>query len=296
MPRTEHDEAKLSDPGLPLLELPHAACAEGTAEALTALMTRVAAMPLKLSVTWKSTAGGIVSNGPGDPAITRAGTRIAQWTDQHAIQADRHAYHNRQHVCEVMLVAAFLGRLHRLAASELQLLLLAVLIHDLDHPGQPERHFASERRSILRARPFLQGAMIQPVAQAQLAALVLATEPTEGVRYARACLEEPAGAGLLPPPTAAPELQLLRADNNLARLAGLLCEADILPSVGLTPAYALALHARLAAEWGRALALSDKLNFVERTLAMGTVGDFFKPNVHRLRQALLADLNKHAVA
>lgn len=270
--------------------------AEEAAHVLTELMSAMARVPLKLSATWHTTAAHLQAQ--ACPAVARAGTRIAQWIDQQARQIDRHAYHNRQHVCEVMLAAAFLGRLHRLAAPQLQLLLLAALVHDLDHPGRPGPHFAAERHAVLRAQPFLQGAGVPPEAQQQLAALVLATEPNEGVPWALAAGAATPQASSTPSaaPPAAPELQLLRQDAALARLACLLCEADILPSVGLTPAYALALHARLAAEWGRVLAPSDKLHFVERTLAQGTVGAFFLPNVQRLRQALLTDLAHHAVA
>lgn len=267
--------------------------AQEAALVLTGLMAAMASVPLKLTATWHTTAAHLQPD--GCPAIARAGTRIAQWLDQRARQIDRHAYHNRQHVCEVMLAAAFLGRLHRLAAPQLQLLLLAALVHDLDHPGRPGPHFAAERRAVLRAQPFLQGAGVPPEVQQQLAALVLATEPNEGVPCALAA----AGAGHSasgPLPPAAPELQLLHEDGALARLACLLCEADILPSVGLTPAYALALQGRLAREWARPMTTMDKLRFVERTLALGTVGAFFLPNVLQLRQTLSAELDPHALA
>lgn len=273
---------------------PHTpASAEQAAEALTRLMAVVATMPLKVSATWQRTTAALHAGGAACPAITRAGTRIAQWIDHHALQADRHGYHNRQHVCEVMLAAAFLGHLHGLPAPQLQLLLLAALVHDLDHPGQPQRHFVAERRALVQCQPFLAGAQVPAADQQRLAALVLATEPHEGVPHALACQ---AGAAPLRTPAEAPELQHLQHDAPLARLACLLCEADILPSVGLTPAYALSLHARLAAEWGRPLGPSDKLQFVERTLALGTVGRFFTPNVQRLRQVLRGPMNHHALA
>lgn len=274
---------------------PFTGSAEEAAEVLTELMAAMARVPLKLSATWHTTAGGLAAEDGACPAVARAGSRIAQWIDQQARQIDRHAYHNRQHVCEVMLAAAFLGRLHRLPAPQLQLLLLAALVHDLDHPGRPGLPFAAERRAVHRALPFLQGAGVPAEDQRRLAALVLATEPNQGVRCALAAGAAGPGLPSAPPPTE-PELQALQEDAALARLACLLCEADILPSVGLTPAYALALHARLAAEWGRPLAPADKLRFVERTLALGTVGPFFLPNVQRLRQALLAGLDHHALA
>lgn len=275
---------------------PTPAGAGQAAEALTRLMAVVAAMPLKVSATWQRTTAPLAASGAACPAITRAGSRIAQWIDHHAPKADRHGYHNRQHVCEVMLAAAFLGRLHGLPVPQLQLLLLAALVHDLDHPGQPQRHFVAERRALVQCQPFLAGAQVPAADQQRLAALVLATEPHEGVPHALACQAAAGNRPVPPAPAPAPELQQLQQDPSLARLACLLCEADILPSVGLTPAYALSLHARLAAEWGRPLAPSDKLQFVERTMAQGTVGSFFTPNVQRLQQLLRAPLDHHALA
>lgn len=288
--RTAH-----SNDGAPL-NTSHDVVAQQAADDLTRQMTAVAEMPLKVTATWRNTTSELNDAATAWSGIARAGHRIAQWMDEHAVQADRPAYHNRQHVCEVMLVAAFLGRLHGLSASDRQLLLLAALVHDLDHPGRPQRDFVAERHAVLRSQPFLAGGRVPPAGQQRLVALVLATEPYEGVPYALACQAKPLDPSLPPAPVAAPELQLLQADPALARLACLLCEADILPSVGLTPDYALALHARLAAEWGRSLAPADKLRFVEHTLTLGTVGGFFAPNVHRLRHALIAGVDHHAMA
>lgn len=296
MRRLQADEpAAYRDEWAPLNAL-HDVSAEQAANDLTQLMATVAEMPLKVTATWRHTTAELDDDHAACPAIARAGHRLAQWIDRHALQADRPAYHNRQHVCEVMLVAAFLGRLHGLTAPERQLLLLAALVHDLDHPGQPQPRFVAERHAVLRSQPFLAGAQVPLAGQQRLAALVMATEPMEGVPHALACQAKRRQESRPPAPVAAPELQLLQVDPSLARLACLLCEADILPSVGLTSDYAIALHARLAAEWGRTLPIADKLQFVEGTLALGTVGSFFLPNVHRLRQVLLAGLDHHAMA
>jgi hypothetical protein len=97
------------------------------------------------------------------------------------------------------------------------------------------------------------------------------------------------------PPPQAPELQRLAHDPLLALLARLLCEADVLPSIGLTSDHGLRLQALLAEEWGRTLGKADKLRFIEESLSLGVVGAFFQPNVQRLRQ-LLASVDDHVVA
>ena len=66
----------------------------------------------------------------------------------------------------------------------------------------------------------------------------------------------------------------------------LLCEADVLPSLGLTLSHALRLQDRLAREWGRQLPADDKLRFIDDVVATGVIGDFFLPNVLANRRAL----------
>jgi hypothetical protein len=263
---------------------------ETVADALVDQFGSIASMPAKVSWVQQETARQL--NADGDPALAAAGRAIAHAIDADADVNDRQPYHGRQHFCEVMLVAATLCQLHRLPVRSAQLLLLAALVHDFAHDGRPSRHFRLELASIKRATPYLVQAGVAPVLRDRLAALVLATEPCDGARAVR--LSQLAHADRLAQPLAVdgpPELRLLAADADLARLALLLCEADVLPSVGLTLAHALHLQQRLAAEWGRPLGGSDKLIFVDAVLAAGVIGPFFRPNVLAIRQQLALQVN-----
>jgi hypothetical protein len=127
----------------------------------------------------------------------------------------------------------------------------------------------------------------------RIIALILATEVTIGVPYARQCYAHFfSGAPLAPmPETAAgvPEAAALAAlgqDPGLTRQAVLLTEADLLPSVGLTVDYGELTQANLAREWGRPMSAADKLHFLEKVFGDFPISRFFSPNVQALKDAM----------
>lgn len=267
-----------------------AVCASASrlAAELLLLFEQVASRPDKLQWVHRELLADLA--GPTDPALARACAAVAAVVDADPAAFDRHAYHNRQHYCEVALTAYGLCLLEGLDVASTQLVLLAALIHDVVHAGSPQPAFIQERASVESLRPQLQAAGLAAAQMDRLMALVLATEPTRGTGFMAA-----AWRGSRPPaPADAPELAALLADPALARLARIVCEADVLPSMGLGAAHAQRVQQRLAREWGRPLGRRDKLTFVEGVLRQGYLGDFFRPSVNALREVLSAE--SHAVA
>jgi hypothetical protein len=256
--------------------------ADEVARALVELFEAVEGIPLKVSWVQRETERRLVDD--GHPALAAAARTIAQAIDAEAVLHDARPYHSRQHFCEVMLAACVLCQLHGLRGRPAQFLLLAALVHDFEHDGRSNQEFRLERASVTRATPHLLAAGVGADARERLAALVLATEPHHGVRAARLAREFHATGAISPPRFGDPaELRLLTGDAELSQLAMLLCEADVLPSVGLTFAHALRLQRLLATEWGRHLGSSDKLVFIDEVLAAGVIGPFFLPNVAAIR-------------
>lgn len=280
------ERAVIAAPALLRVDATQSAAAVG--RALVQLFEAVERLPHKVSWVQRETERQLVDpTGPADPALAAAARAIAQRIDADACLQDRQPYHCRQHFCEVMLAVSVLCQLHRLPSRAAQLVLLAALIHDFEHDGAPSLDFRLERGSVTRATPHLIAAGVDAETRLRLAALVLATEPHAGVRAARLAHDFHAtGAVLAPQPDLPPELLLLAKDEELSRLALLLCEADVLPSVGLTLAHAMRLQGLLAREWGRELGLDDKRVFLDEVLAAGVIGPFFRPNVWANRQEL----------
>lgn len=224
-----------------------------------------------------------------DPVLERGCAAMAEMIDADAAHFDRNGYHNRQHFCEVALTAYFLCELGRLSGREVQCILLAALVHDVVHDGQPHAPFQLERASVERVVPLLAAHGVDSGTRSRIAVLVLATDTALGTRYLGAVRAFQRGGALAPrPPAAAPELRALLDDRALAESAAVLCEADILPSVGLTPEHAMRVQERLAVEWGRPLGVADKLEFIRGVIASGSVGAFFLPNVLSLQASLAA--------
>lgn len=259
------------------------------AQALVAAFDEAARSPRPLGSTCAAVSAAIGAPvDAADEAVHRASLTIARAIDEQHVHFDRHPYHNRQHFCEVVLTAHFLCRLHGLPARDARRVLLAATVHDLEHDGMPGRAFAYERRSVARGVPFLARAGVDETECQALAALVVATDPRQGVLTARQIHRWHDGgrkhpAGDVP----APEMLALVDDPSLARAAAILCEADVLPSVGLSVTQALRLQERLAREWGCTLSPVDKARFIDDVVGAGVIGDFFLPNVLEIRQALL---------
>ena len=261
--------------------------AAGVGAELAALFDRIGGTSDRLQWVHRHVATHL--SGPPEPTLDRAFAAVAVAIDAQAQAFDRNPYHNRQHFCEVVLTAHALCSLQRMDAATTQFVLLAALIHDFVHDGGTHPAFLQERASIDSARPLLLEAGLLPLQVARMAALVLATDTAEGTAYmAAACLAHAKGVACTAKvPPSAPELAALAEDPGLALLARILCEADILPSIGLDLAHGMRVQERLASEWDRPLDVKDKLAFIGRVLQQGYVSDFFLPNVEAMRDALV---------
>jgi len=226
-----------------------------------------------------------------DDPLAVAGHRLARAIDHDDPRLDL-PYHNQQHVCEVMLCCHYLARRLNLDRRETLEILLASLFHDFRHDGTSNGSlpFRLERNSVVLAEPYLLAAGVTPAQRRKLAALVLATHPSAGQPVAHGSYNHHHHRAPLPEiPAAAPELIALHS-RPAADHALILCAADILPSIGLTIAYALALQEKLSKEWGADLGIEDKLRFIDSTLPIFAVCDFFAPNIHRLKAYLMDQL------
>jgi hypothetical protein len=264
-----------------------------TGSELVALFEQIGPLPDKVQWVHRHVAADLI--GPLDPALERAGAAIAADIDAQADRFDQHPYHNRQHFCEVALTAYILCFLEQLNAEATQLVVLAALIHDVVHDGGSQA-FVQERASVERMRPMLQAAGLSAAQVSRIMVLVLATQSSAGTEFMatvfRAHHRDEAPA--LAIPTGAPELAALIDDPALARLARILCEADILPSVGLNLEHAMCLQERLSLEWRRPMDERDKIAFIDVVLHHGFIGDFFLANVRATREALSRSLHAFA--
>ncbi len=270
------------------------ASASAIAADLVALFERVRPLPDKVQWVQRHIAQDLGAS--VDAGLAHACATIASTIDANASVFDQQPYHNRQHFCEVALTAYILCLLKQVEVGHTQLLLLAALIHDFGHDGRPHVPFVQERASVERVRPTLKTAGLCTAQLDRLTVLVLATDPAMGSAFmAAACRAHGGALGLVPAvPKDAPELAELIDDAILAELTRTLCEADVLPSVGLTLEHSMHLQARLALEWGRPLGVQDKLRFMDGILAQGFISEFFLPNVQATRAALARAANAHA--
>lgn len=244
--------------------------------------------PRKVGIAFEALAQSIAAD-RSSPLVC-AGTELARLIDSGTGAGDGNAYHNAQHFCEVMLSSHFLALLAGLDPSLRAEVLLAALIHDFHHDGSADREtrFRLERLAFARALPELERAGVARDLQQRIGALLLATEASVGAKFTHGChAHHSQGLPLPAIPAPAPELALLTRDASAALQALILCEADILPSVGLSIEYALQLQQNLAEEWNTPMGLDDKLKFINQGFAGFTVGALFRPNVERLRQYLM---------
>jgi len=228
---------------------------------------------------------------PESDALLLAGQAIARDIDHGIGSGVSIGYHNSQHFLEVMLTALYLSRLAGLDPRRTARVVTAALIHDFHHDGSRGAlsPFRLELLALQEALPYLRAAKVDEEEWLRLQALVLATDPTTGVPYARMCWVGHSASGpvALPASTLPPQLGRLRVEPELAHDAVLLAEADVIPSIGLTLKHAEQLQSRLATEWGTVSDRDDKLQFIDRMLDRITVASFFLPNIQAVRQAYL---------
>lgn len=231
-----------------------------------------------------------------DPRVL-AGRAIARDIDRGVGAGVANGYHNGQHFLEVMLSALYLSRLVHLNRSRSTRVVTAALIHDFYHDGSraTELPFRLERRAVQEAQPYLLAAGVDDDECDRIQALVLATDPSVGVPFARACWASHAAGGPVTRFASGLPLQLgrLLVEPDLAREAMLLAEADVLPSIGMTLEHAEQLQSRLAVEWGTPLDPDNKLKFIDRIIDEISVASFFMPNIQAMRQAYLGMVSTH---
>lgn len=151
------------------------------------------------------------SNGPEVEALCRAGQRIGRRADDDT----RNAYHNRTHAGEAVWAALALWQCEqaaRLARGQAPwpvlsglTLIVAMLAHDLDHPGlfvgasQSEDLGRIERHSAALATAILEDERVDTQVIARIGQIIHATEPVRGVPAAQAAwLARPSLGTLLP--------------------------------------------------------------------------------------------------
>jgi hypothetical protein len=231
-----------------------------------------------------------------DPRVM-AGRAIARDIDRNIGAGVANGYHNGEHFLEVMLSALYLCRLVRLSPGRAIRVATAALAHDFYHDGSrgSKQPFQLERRAARKAQSYLLAAGVDDDECDRVQALVLTTDTSVGVPFARACWASHASGGPVTPLASTLPLPLgrLLVEPDLAHDAVLLAEADVLPSIGLTFEHAEELQSRLAIEWGTALGPAEKLKFIDRVADEISVASFFKPNIQALRQTYLEMASKH---
>jgi hypothetical protein len=222
-----------------------------------------------------------------DSPLRLAGVAIAADMDAGVGANDALPYHNRQHFCEVMLAANYVGLLGGLPADERGELLLAALIHDFGHDGGTNHDgaFRLERSALDLAAPYLDRVGVSKDTRQAIAAAVLATEIVLGLPRARVWYRHHYLGGPRPDgqePVA--EFSRFATHPACSRLAVCLAEADAMGSVGLTPGYAQLQQQRLAREWGRPLGEQEKFHYLDQMFGEFMVARFLAPNLEAIRR------------
>lgn len=194
---------------------------------------------------WQACLDQLGGAGAHSDRLTRVlacGGDLAQRLEAHGAGLGAHepAYHNRLHTADTLVSLTVLLRKqraidgdggHQLQVTE-ALMLLAMLGHDAWHPGTRNRSpFELEAQSAAWVLALMQRHGLSRADQAQVKAMILATEPLHRVKQVCALGE--------------PGFSLERAQCR----AMMVCEADILSSA--LPRFAPAMTQALAREWGR---------------------------------------------
>lgn len=224
-----------------------------------------------------------------DAPLARAAATLATEIDAGVGDGRANPYHNSQHFCEALLSVLYLSALASMPPLVRARMAAAALAHDFHHDGRNSigAPFRLERLAAQAALPYFDDAGVTSEEQGCIATLILATETTVGVPFARKCYDHFFyGAAKPDVPAAEPRLAVLAQDANLAEQAVMLSEADLLASVGLTVFYGELTQSNLSKEWGRPMTAVDKLFFLDRIFGDFKVGRFFSPNVARLKDAM----------
>ena len=257
------------------------------AEEMAACFEVVSGLPAKMTRCAQAAMSSIGL--ADDTPLVRAAVTLAEEIDAGVGDGRANPYHNSQHFCEALLSVLYLSALASMPPLLRARMVAAALAHDFHHDGRNSigSAFRLERLAAQASLPYFDAAGVAADEQSCIATLILATETTIGVLFARKCYDHFFNGAAKPEaPAAEPRLATLAQDASLAEQAVMLAEGDLLASVGLTVFYGELTQANLSKEWGRPMTAVDKLFFLDRIFGDFKVGRFFSPNVTRLKEAM----------
>jgi len=201
-----------------------------------------------------------------------------------------HDFHSARHHAEVATNAMVITELadRAGAAFPLQqraLLLASCLGHDIYYQlkADPAPRFSAEAHSASALDDIAARCRLDARERAALRCLILATEP--GFRTCLAALLEGAASGDMPD-----GLDALASHPDLAALAGVLSDADLLSSAGLTEDWHKMQLGRLQRELGCEISPEEDLRFFDTVIGVDFLsrgGRVFSPNLARIRLSVL---------
>lgn len=237
--------------------------------------------------------------------VAKTTSAIAKKLDTGCL-CDKIAYHNIQHTYEVMLSMASLIRLNEgnpefeLDDHDKSLLLLGAEIHDLKHDGlgNQGQPFKLEEQAFEAALPFLEKNKISKQDRDMLHGMVLATDISvqpkamDGIRKILADPEKQAFDPEDIHPQWPKELHyLLQAPHarNFSKFAGMLSDADLLPSAGWSPEHhrmqtmklSEETHGKIPEQIGQCT-----IDFLDKIVGgrfSTKAGQYFQPNLENIK-------------
>lgn len=242
-----------------------------------------------------------------------AGYDVARTLDLGEGTGIQHGYHNKTHYVEVLSNAAHLilrnnkADLDDIVLTQVERgkVLFAALTHDLYYePGGNKDSrgnwvpYRLEAIAFLQAQPYLQKYGVTKEDIDDIRVMIFTTDVTPASQagsFLRRAHAYFFGGGEKPIVTGVQEsVSRVLQEPRLARLAGLLSDADILSSAGLSPEYNGAQGLRLDREFGRASCPRDTINFLECVAGdrfTTRAARFFQPNMEAIKEAVLAAMS-----
>ena len=227
-----------------------------------------------------------------DSAIGEACRQIAEAV----MKWGGHPYHSVCHHAEVatnaMVIAEISARLNKPLGSHRRTLLLAAsLAHDLHYdPTRAEAGpFQLEAISASALDGIAERCGVHPQDRAIMTALILATEPS----FRSQLRSNSSGTGF--PATLPDGLEPIARDPDVAELAPMLSDADLLSSAGLTRPWHHIQRLRFEQETGTSLSASADLEFLNSVVGPGFLslgGRYFDGNLANLRAALTGAISQ----
>ena len=198
------------------------------------------------------------------------------------------AYHSARHHAEVatnaMVLAAISARRGcHTPPHDLGILLAAALAHDIDlEPSTAKQvRFAAESKSAAALDAIAASCGVGDNDRNAMHILVMATEPHSRAAIAALLAGRDGGEGALPDP-----LTGLATDPRLLRLAGLISDADLLSSAGLTKAWTRVQEQRLEREINAPIADAEWHDFFDTIVGrdfLSRGGQHFAANLAHIR-------------